>query len=85
MVIEVVVGEIGKNGDLEGNTESTKLGEGVRGDFEDEKFGATIGDFTDATVESKSIYGGHVTELGLEFIYAVGDGGHEAGFVASLI
>ena len=79
------MGKIGKNGDLEGDAESAELGEGVRGDFEDEKFGATIGDFTDATVESKSIHSGHVTELGLEFIYAVGDGGHEAGFVASLI
>lgn len=44
------MGEIGENGNIKRDAESTKFGESVRSDFEDEIFGAGIGDFFNAAV-----------------------------------
>ena len=81
----MVMGEVGKNSEFDGEPEGTKLSESMRGDLENEKFGAGIGDFFDALVKSKSINSSHVAEFGCEFIYAMGNGGHEAGFQPSVV
>ena len=57
--------EVGHDGDFEGDAESAKLSEGVRGDLKDEEFGAGLGDFGDTLVEGVSINGGHMTKFGL--------------------
>ena len=56
----MVVSEISENGEFKGDTHGAEFGKGVGGNFEDEKFGTLIGDGADATIESKSVYSGHV-------------------------
>ena len=50
VVIEVLVGEVGENGDFDRDAIGAELGEGMRGGFEDEKFSAGVGDGVDALV-----------------------------------
>ena len=81
----MLVSEVGEDGDFDRDTEGAEFGESVGGDFEDEEFGALVGDLPNALVQGKSINSGHMAEFGLEFIYTVGYGGHEAGFVAGVV
>lgn len=63
VVIKVFVGEVGKNGDLDRDTESAKLGQGVGSGLEDKKLGAGVSDGADALVEDGDAFGGHVFVL----------------------
>ena len=60
MVIEMLVSEVGEDGDFDRDTKSTKFDKGVRGNFENKKFGAGFLDIFDTLIKHKNIRGGHV-------------------------
>lgn len=94
------MGDVGENGDFDGDAKSAELGEGVRSGFEDEKFGTRVCDGTDAFVKDFNTFSSHMFKLlvkraGVEtdvddlvFVAidtAPRDGGEEAGFVAGMV
>ena len=78
------MGEIGENGDFDGDAEDTVLSEGVRGDLENEKINIFGLDGGDTLIEGESVDGGHVAELGLESVDTPSDSSHEADFVTGM-
>ena len=50
MIIEMLVSKISKDGNFDRDAESAKFGEGVGGDFENQKLGATFFNFGDTLI-----------------------------------
>ncbi len=57
------MGEVGENGDFDGDAEGAELRHGMRSDLEDEEFGTGISDGAHTGVENADALGGHVFVL----------------------
>lgn len=68
VVIEMVVGEIGENGDFDRDAEGTELRHGVGGDFKDEEFGTGVGNGAHTSVKDTDAFGSHVFVLRMQLM-----------------
>lgn len=99
VVVEVLMSEVGENGDFDGDAEGAELGEGMGGGFKNEEFGAGIGDGANTLIKNFDAFGSHVLVLLVKFGEVSGvrstvsitadttpsNGGEQAGFVAGLV
>lgn len=60
MVVEVLVGDVGKDGDLDRNAKSAELAKGMGSGLEDEELGTGVGDGADTLIKNLYAFGGHV-------------------------
>ena len=75
--------KIGEDCNFEWNAKGSIFGQGMRGDFKDEKLSAFFFDTFYTTIQGHGVNSGHLAKFWSEFIYTVSDGSHETGFVAS--